>query len=87
MSTFLPEKQKRMARETLDIYAPFAHRFGLANIKWEFEDLAFKHLNREAYDTIARDMKSRRREREGYIRRFAEPIEERLKGDGMQVRN
>jgi RelA/SpoT family (p)ppGpp synthetase len=79
-----PEKQKRMARETLDIYAPFAHRFGLANIKWEFEDLAFKYLNRDAYDNIARDIKSRRREREGYIRRFAEPIEKRLKADGLK---
>ncbi len=63
-----PDKQKRLAKETLDIYAPFAHRFGLANIKWELEDLSFKYLYREAYDAIAHDLKSRRREREHYIR-------------------
>jgi RelA/SpoT family (p)ppGpp synthetase len=79
-----PEKQRRMARETLDIYAPFAHRFGLAEIKWELEDLSFKYLNREAYDAIARDLKSRRREREHYIRRFASPIEKRLKEAGFK---
>jgi len=81
---FVPaEKQKRIAKETLDIYAPFAHRFGLANIKWELEDLSFKYVNREAYDTIARDLNSRRREREHYIRKFAAPLEKRLKDAGF----
>jgi guanosine-3',5'-bis(diphosphate) 3'-pyrophosphohydrolase len=79
-----PDKQKRMARETLDIYAPFAHRFGLANIKWELEDLAFKYLHREDYDTIARELKSRRREREHYIRKFSQPIEKRLREGGFK---
>jgi guanosine-3',5'-bis(diphosphate) 3'-pyrophosphohydrolase len=79
-----PDKQKRMARETLDIYAPFAHRFGLASMKWEMEDLAFKYLNREAYDMIARELKSRRREREHYINKFKAPIEKRLKTLGMK---
>ena len=77
-----PDKQKRMARETLDIYAPFAHRFGLANIKWELEDLSFKYLHRDAYEMIARELKARRREREQYIRRFVEPIERRLRDAG-----
>jgi GTP diphosphokinase / guanosine-3',5'-bis(diphosphate) 3'-diphosphatase len=79
-----PEKQRRLAKETLDIYAPFAHRFGLANIKWELEDLSFKHLHREAYDQIARDLKSRRREREHYIRKFSQPLERRLKETGYK---
>ena len=74
-----PDKQKRLSNETLDIYAPFAHRFGLGNIKWELEDLSFKYLHREAYDMIARELKSRRREREHYIKKFAQPIEKRLK--------
>jgi RelA/SpoT family (p)ppGpp synthetase len=82
---FLPaESQKRLAKETIDIYAPFAHRFGLANIRWELEDLSFKYLNRENYDTIARELKARRRERETYIKRFAEPIARRLKEDGIK---
>ena len=79
-----PDKQKRLAKETLDIYAPFAHRFGLANIKWELEDLAFKYLYRESYDAVARDLKSRRREREHYIRKFSLPIEQRLKESGIK---
>ena len=61
---YLPaDKQLRLAKETLEIYAPFAHRFGLAQIKWELEDLSFKFLHREEYDHIARQLKSRRRER------------------------
>src|SRR5689334_2176665 len=57
-----PERQQRLARETLDVYAPFAHRFGLAKIKWELEDLAFKYLNPADYEDIARKLKSRRKE-------------------------
>ncbi len=82
---YLPrERQVRMAKETLDIYAPFAHRFGLATIKWELEDLAFKYLHPEEYEEIARKLKSRRKEREVYIRKFTEPIEKRLQGEGMK---
>jgi guanosine-3',5'-bis(diphosphate) 3'-pyrophosphohydrolase len=81
---YLPlEKQQRLARETLEIYAPFAHRFGLAKIKWELEDLSFKFLHRAEYDQIARQLKTRRREREHYIKKFATPIEKRLKQEGI----
>ncbi|MEJ2617289.1 MAG: HD domain-containing protein [Ignavibacteriaceae bacterium] len=51
-----PEKQRRIAQETLEIYAPFANRFGLGRVKWELEDLSFKYLNREAYEEIAKKM-------------------------------
>lgn len=81
---YLPaDKRVRLARETLDIYAPFAHRFGLAKIKWELEDLAFKYLNPVEYEDIARSLKSRRREREGYVRKFIVPIEKRLAAEGI----
>lgn len=73
-----PEKQRRIAQETLEIYAPFANRFGLGRVKWELEDLAFKYLNKEAYDDIARKTKGKRRERESYIKKFTEPIIEKL---------
>jgi len=76
-----PEKKIRLSRETLDIYAPFAHRFGLAKIKWELEDLAFKYLEPAAYEDLARTLKSRRRERESYIKKFIIPIEKKLKND------
>jgi RelA/SpoT family (p)ppGpp synthetase len=74
-----PDKQRRIALETLEIYAPLAHRFGLGKIKWELEDLAFKFLNREAYEDLARKLHSKRKDRENYIKRFSAPIIEKLK--------
>ncbi len=73
-----PEKQRRIAQETLEIYAPFANRFGLGRVKWELEDLAFKYLNKEAYEEIARKIKAKRKEREAYIKKFSDPIKEKL---------
>jgi guanosine-3',5'-bis(diphosphate) 3'-pyrophosphohydrolase len=73
-----PQKQRRIAKETLEIYAPFAHRFGLAILKWELEDLAFKYLNKEAYDDIANKIKNTRKEREAFITKFSKPITEKL---------
>jgi guanosine-3',5'-bis(diphosphate) 3'-pyrophosphohydrolase len=82
---YLPkEKQLRLAKETLEIYAPFAHRFGLARIKWELEDLAFKYMHSQEYEDLAHRLKSKRKERETYIRKFTQPLEERLKQDGMK---
>ena len=73
-----PDKQRRIAQETLEIYAPFAHRFGLGRVKWELEDLSFKYLNKEAYEELVRKIKSKRKERESYIKKFAEPITKKL---------
>jgi guanosine-3',5'-bis(diphosphate) 3'-pyrophosphohydrolase len=82
---YLPEdRRERIAHETLDIYAPFAHRFGLAKIKWELEDLAFKYLQPAEYEEITRHIKSKRRERESYIRKFIQPIEKQLKEAGFR---
>ena len=81
---YLPaEKQQRTSRETLEIYAPFAHRFGLAQVKWELEDLAFKYLHSQEYDQLAKQLKARRREREHYIKRFVAPIEKRLAAEEL----
>jgi GTP diphosphokinase / guanosine-3',5'-bis(diphosphate) 3'-diphosphatase len=74
-----PEKQRRIAQETLEIYAPFANRFGLGKVKWELEDLSFKYLNKEAYEELAKKIKNKRKERETYIKKFTDPIIERLK--------
>ncbi|HOI29688.1 MAG TPA: bifunctional (p)ppGpp synthetase/guanosine-3',5'-bis(diphosphate) 3'-pyrophosphohydrolase [Melioribacteraceae bacterium] len=74
-----PQKQRRIAKETLEIYAPFANRFGLGAVKWELEDLAFKYLNKEAYDDIAKRIKDTRKERESFINKFTKPIVEKLK--------
>ncbi|MEE9226048.1 MAG: RelA/SpoT family protein, partial [Bacteroidota bacterium] len=77
------DKQQRLAKETLEIYAPFAHRFGLAKIKWELEDLAFKHLQPKEYEHLSRSIRAKRREREHFIKKFVAPIEKRLKEQGF----
>ncbi|MDH5444672.1 MAG: GTP diphosphokinase [Gammaproteobacteria bacterium] len=65
---YLPEsKQLRIARETLDIYAPLANRLGIWQIKWELEDLSFRYLDQNAYKQVAQFLDERRVDREKYI--------------------
>ncbi|MCE1187599.1 MAG: bifunctional (p)ppGpp synthetase/guanosine-3',5'-bis(diphosphate) 3'-pyrophosphohydrolase [Ignavibacteria bacterium] len=74
-----PDKRKRIAQETMEIYAPLAHRFGLGKLKWELEDLAFKELNRQSYEDLKRKINAKRDERENYIREFINPMINKLK--------
>ena len=68
-----PEKQRRIAQETMEIYAPLANRLGIWQIKWELEDLAFRYLEPEKYQEIAGKLdESRARSREKYIARVIE---------------
>ena len=69
-----PEKQKRIARETLDVYAPIAHRLGIAEIKNELEDLAFFYLDNEKYHEIARLVESKKSERDNQIELMIQDI-------------
>src|SRR6187397_347374 len=62
-----PEKQERIARQTMEIYAPLAHRLGMWQIKWELEDLAFKYLEPEKYRKLVDMLADRRRAREGFV--------------------
>ncbi|MBN1448112.1 MAG: bifunctional (p)ppGpp synthetase/guanosine-3',5'-bis(diphosphate) 3'-pyrophosphohydrolase [Bacteroidetes bacterium] len=71
-------KQERIARETLEIYAPLAHRFGLGRIKWELEDLSFKYLHPEDYRALKKQIAAKRRDREDYIERFCKPLSTEL---------
>ncbi len=65
---FMPEtKQKRIAKETLDIFAPLANRLGIWQIKWELEDLGFRYLNPEKYKEIAEQLQEKRPDRERQI--------------------
>lgn len=72
------ERQQRVAREVMTIYAPLAHRLGIAQLKWELEDLAFRYLAPERYREIARLLSEKRTEREAYILRVTQQIEHAL---------
>ena len=77
-------RQVRMAQETLEIFAPLSHRFGLSNVKSELEDLSFKVLNRKEYDDIANRIKEKKRERDRFIKKFIEPIKEALNKENFK---
>lgn len=73
-----PKKQRRIAIETRDVYAPLAHRLGLAKIKWELEDLCLKALDPGAYWDLVDKVSSKREEREAFIERITSPIRREL---------
>ena len=82
---FLPvDKQRRIAQETRDLYAPLAHRFGMAKMRWELEDLAFKHLEPEEYKALAKKVAQKRGEREALIAALREPLERELAKAGIK---
>jgi guanosine-3',5'-bis(diphosphate) 3'-pyrophosphohydrolase len=82
---YLPEdKRRRIAQETMDLYAPLAHRFGMARMRWELEDLAFKHLEPLEYKKLAKLVAQRREEREKLIAQMAVPLEKELRRAGIQ---
>ncbi|HAA47684.1 MAG TPA: (p)ppGpp synthetase, partial [Synergistaceae bacterium] len=79
------EKQTRIARETLEIYAPLAHRLGIYQIKRELEDLAFKITDPEAYYDIRRRVRKKLPEREEIIKKAIEILEKRLAEEGIEA--
>ncbi len=82
---YLPqEKAERIALETREVYAPLAHRFGIARIKWELEDLSLKVLDKDAHDLLIQKIADRKEERERYIREIANPIKRELTKVGVQ---
>ncbi len=74
-----PDKRKRIALETRELYAPLAHRFGMAGVKAELEDLAFKYLEPDDYKQLAKHVKARRVERDRTIERMRAPLSDELR--------
>ena len=76
----LPQrKQEQIARETLEVYAPLAHRLGIARIKWELEDLSFKVLEPDAYRYLVRKVRDKKSDRDAYLERVTVPFQKALK--------
>lgn len=77
------EKQKRISKETLDIYAPLAHRLGISKVKWELEDLCFRYLHEEEYYDLVNQIAEKRVERETYISKIIEDLYGKLEEAGI----
>ncbi len=76
-------KQKNKAKETLDIYAPLAHRLGMSKIKWELEDLCFRYLHEKEYYELVKDIAEKRVERESYIQDIVSDLYKKLEAAGI----
>jgi GTP pyrophosphokinase len=79
------ERQERVAREILTIYAPLAHRLGIAQLKWELEDIAFRFLSPERYKEIATLLSEKRLEREQYIQSMTQKMHVALAEQGIKA--
>jgi GTP pyrophosphokinase len=83
---YMPEnKRKRIAKETLDIFAPLANRLGIWQIKWELEDLGFRYVNPDKYKEIAQNLAIRRTDRESQIEKIAARLKTELEKNSIAV--
>ena len=78
-----PERQRKVAREIFDIYAPLAHRLGVGQLKWELEDLSFRYLQPDAYKKVAKLLDEKRLDRERYIETVTEELRTQLERSGI----
>src|SRR5258708_1166214 len=76
-------KRRKISRETLDIYAPLAHRLGIGQIKWELEDLAFRNLEPDAYEDVAKRIARKRHERETLVTDLSDALARELEKVGI----
>ncbi len=79
-----PEKQKEKARETMDIYAPIAQRLGISKIKIELDDLALRYLEPDVYYDLAKNIASKKSEREAFVRSIVDEVNHHMKDGGIK---
>jgi len=84
LKSMTPEKQREKARETMEVYAPLAHRLGIATVKGELEDLALKYLDPVAYQEITESIKQKKIERDEYITEVMHSLEDKLVAIGIK---
>ena len=80
-----PERQRSKAQETMEIYAPLAHRLGIWELKWQLEDLAFRYLEPEKYRRIVNLVNTRRIQREGFITQVIDIIKREFQKVGLEA--
>jgi guanosine-3',5'-bis(diphosphate) 3'-pyrophosphohydrolase len=81
-----PERRERIARETIEIYAPIAHRLGMGKIRGELEDLALQHLEPDAYREIVASIESRRHSNEEFLAEIRQEVDAELRHEGIPAR-
>lgn len=85
MQFMRPEKQKEKSRETMDIYAPIAHRLGISKIKVELDDLSLKYLKPDVYEELGHSLNSKKEEREAFIKEIVEEVGGHIKRAGIKA--
>ncbi|QQS47835.1 MAG: bifunctional (p)ppGpp synthetase/guanosine-3',5'-bis(diphosphate) 3'-pyrophosphohydrolase [Acidobacteriota bacterium] len=78
-----PEKRRRISQETLDVYAPIAHRLGMSKVRAELEDLAFRYLDPESYKRLKDEVENRRASEEAFLEEVKTRIEQKLTEEGV----
>src|SRR5215510_14047067 len=81
-----PDRQQHIAQETLDIYAPLAHRLGMGKVRGELEDLAFQYVDPIGYSQIKEQVDARRKQGEAFLTKTVDFIREKLKENGVEAR-
>ena len=81
-----PKKRRTIAQETLEIYAPLAHRLGIWNMKWQLEDLAFRYLEPQQYRQLSRLVTGKRAEREGFVKEVSQIVSRELDKAGVEAK-
>ena len=85
LGALTPDRRVAISQETLDIYAPLAHRLGMGDMKWQLEDLAFHHLQPNQYRAISKLLSNKRQEREAYVQQVTEVLRRELVREGLDA--